>query len=75
VRLVRFRETLVRIGIGIGMSLLGCLFARVYLHIFDWWYLRLGRIDRVVGQRPVPPVPQPSVSAGTLPPVPQQHSA
>lgn len=39
---VRYRDTLTEIAIGIGMSLLGWIFARIHLHVFDRWYLRSG---------------------------------
>jgi hypothetical protein len=41
---VRYRDTLAEIAIGIGMSLLGWIFARIHLHVFDKWYLRFGRM-------------------------------
>jgi predicted acylesterase/phospholipase RssA len=45
VRVVRLRETLTLITIGIVMSLLGWLVARLHLHIFDPMFLRQGSID------------------------------
>jgi predicted acylesterase/phospholipase RssA len=53
-RIVRFRETLTRIGIGIGMSLIGWLLATIHLYIFDRWYLRLGRVDLESESRALP---------------------
>lgn len=44
-RVVRLRETLVLICIGILMALLGWLVARLHLHIFDPMFLRQGSID------------------------------
>ena len=44
VRIVRFRETLSQIGIGIAMSLLGWIFARIHLHVFDRLFLHKGRL-------------------------------
>lgn len=44
VGIVRFRETLSKIGIGIAMALLGWVFARIHLHVFDRLYLRKGRL-------------------------------
>ena len=46
-RIVRFRETLSKILIGIGMSSLGFLLARLHLHVFDKIYLWFGRLDRI----------------------------
>ena len=46
-RIVRFRETITKILIGIGMSALGFLFARLHLHVFDKIYLWLGRLERL----------------------------
>lgn len=46
-RVVYFRQTLVRIGLGIGLSLFASLFARLHLWLFDPWYLRMGHIDRL----------------------------
>jgi predicted acylesterase/phospholipase RssA len=45
-RVVRFRETLSQIAIGVGMSLLGWGVARLHLHVFDQWYLRAGRMKK-----------------------------
>jgi predicted acylesterase/phospholipase RssA len=43
--IVRLRDTLTRIAIGIGMSLLGFIVARIHLHIFDKMYLRYGSLE------------------------------
>jgi predicted acylesterase/phospholipase RssA len=43
-RLVRYRDTLTDIAIGVAMSLMGWLLARIHLHVFDKWYLRAGKI-------------------------------
>ncbi len=43
-RIVNFRETFTQILIGIGMALVGCILARIHLHIFDRLYLRKGQI-------------------------------
>ena len=43
-RVVRYRDTLSEIAIGVGMSLVGWILARIHLHIFDRLYLRKGRI-------------------------------
>lgn len=44
-RTVRYGETLIRIGCGLGMSLCGWLLARIHLRFIDPWYLRLGRLS------------------------------
>jgi predicted acylesterase/phospholipase RssA len=44
VRVVRFRDTLMHIAVGIGMALFGCFLARLHLFVFDPWYLRLGKV-------------------------------
>jgi hypothetical protein len=41
------RDTLARIGFGIAMGLGGFLIARLHLAVFDRWYLRRGRVERV----------------------------
>ena len=46
-RVVRYRDTLMEIAIGVGMSLFGWIIARIHLHIFDRWYLRAGRVDKI----------------------------
>jgi predicted acylesterase/phospholipase RssA len=45
-RVVRYRDTLSEIAIGVGMSLVGWILARIHLHVFDKWYLRAGRVRR-----------------------------
>ena len=45
-RVVRYRDTLMEIAFGVAMSLLGWIFARIHLHIFDKWYLRAGRVRK-----------------------------
>ncbi len=47
-RIVRYRETLNRIAIGIVLALFGWLIARLHIHVFDKWYLRFGKIDRII---------------------------
>ena len=64
-RVVYFRQTLVRIGLGIGLSLFASLFARLHLKFFDPWYLRLGHIDRL-RQRTGSVAEPPSTPASTL---------
>jgi predicted acylesterase/phospholipase RssA len=44
--LVRYRDTLTDIAIGVGMSLVGWVLARIHLHVFDKWYLRAGKIEK-----------------------------
>lgn len=44
---VRWRETLQSIAAGISMALGGWLIARLHLHIFDRWYLRCGKLQRL----------------------------
>ncbi len=44
VRVVRLRETLARIGIGIGLALFGWILARIHLYVFDRMFLRRGRV-------------------------------
>jgi len=46
-RVVRYRDTLTEIAIGVGMSLVGWIFARIHLHVFDRWYLRAGGVKKV----------------------------
>jgi predicted acylesterase/phospholipase RssA len=64
-RVVYFRQTLVRICLGIGLSLFASLFARLHLKFFDPWYLRLGHIDRLQ-QRSGAVAKPPSTPAGTV---------
>lgn len=59
-RVVRFRETLIRIGIGVGMSLIGSLVTRLHLLIFDRLYLRLGHVP---SEEPANPPQRPPASA------------
>lgn len=55
VRLVRYRTTLMQVGVGLGMLTLGWLVARLHLHVFDRLYLRWGALRRFVPQRETPP--------------------
>lgn len=64
-RVVYFRQTLVRIGLGIGLSLFASLFARLHLIFLDPWYLRLGQIDRLRQHTGVVAQP-PSTTAGPV---------
>jgi predicted acylesterase/phospholipase RssA len=45
--LVRWRDTLERILIGVVMSLVGWIAARIHLHFFDKMFLRYGSLDRL----------------------------
>ena len=45
VGIVRWRDTLSRIAVGIAMSLAGCLLARLHLIVFDRLFLRLGNLE------------------------------
>lgn len=44
-RVVQFRNTLLRIAVGIGMALLGWLAARLHLHVFDRMFLSRGSLE------------------------------
>jgi hypothetical protein len=46
-KIVWFRQTLMKIAFGIGMSVFGFLVARLHLHVFNPIYLRLGSMKRV----------------------------
>lgn len=46
-KIVWFRQTLMKILFGIGMSLFGFLVARLHLHVFNPLYLRLGKMQRL----------------------------
>jgi predicted acylesterase/phospholipase RssA len=50
-KLVRYRKTATEILIGIGMSTLGFLLARLHLHVFDKLFLWQGRLKRFVARR------------------------
>ncbi|MBN1652584.1 MAG: patatin-like phospholipase family protein [Deltaproteobacteria bacterium] len=45
VKVVKFRDTLVTIGLGVGMSLFGWLVARLHLHLFDCFFKKYGRVS------------------------------
>jgi len=47
VRVVRFRETLQQILIGLGMCCGGFLIARLHLWVFDPLYLKLGKVEEL----------------------------
>lgn len=44
-RLIRFRDTVIQIGMGIGLSAVGCWLARAHLKWFDQRYLDWGRVE------------------------------
>jgi len=46
-KVVWFRQTLMKILFGIGMSLFGFLVARLHLHVFNRIYLRLGKLQHI----------------------------
>ena len=48
VGVVRYRDTLERIVIGLALSLLGWLVAGLHLIVFDPWFLRRGRVKSVL---------------------------
>jgi len=45
---VNYRKTLEEFAVGLGMSAFGFLAAWIHLKIFDRWYLRWGKMDRVL---------------------------
>jgi hypothetical protein len=47
-KFVNYRKTLEEFAIGLGMSVLGFAAARLHLYVFDRWYLRWGKLDRVL---------------------------
>ena len=46
-KIVRLKETLQRLAITGGVGIVGCAVANLHLRVFDPWFLKLGRIDRV----------------------------
>jgi predicted acylesterase/phospholipase RssA len=50
-KMVWFRQTLMKILFGIGMSLFGFIVARLHLHVFNRLYLRLGRMQRIQAEK------------------------
>lgn len=46
-QVVRWRDTVNYVLVGIGMCTIGFLIARLHLHVFDRLYLRLGKLDRL----------------------------
>jgi hypothetical protein len=45
VKIVKFRDTLVTIGLGAGMGLIGWLVARLHLHVFDPFFVKYGQVS------------------------------
>ena len=46
-RIVHFRETIMRILIGIGAAFFGSIIAKIHITFFDRWYLRLGQLENL----------------------------
>jgi predicted acylesterase/phospholipase RssA len=46
-RIVRYKDTVKQITIGVGMGILGWIVAAIHLLIFDRLYLRRGRLERI----------------------------
>jgi predicted acylesterase/phospholipase RssA len=46
-KLIRYKDTAERVGISIGMGVVGWLFALVHILFFDRLYLRRGRLSRI----------------------------
>ena len=51
IRVVRYRETLERVALGIGLALFGWLIAGLHLLLFDKWFLGRGRLARLLNLR------------------------
>ena len=49
VDIARYKDTAERIGISIGMGVLGWLVALIHLLVFDRLYLGRGRLSRIAG--------------------------
>ena len=43
-RLTQWRDTLSRIGVGLGVGVVGWVFAQIHLRIFDRLFIRKGRV-------------------------------
>ncbi len=52
VRVIWFRKTVGQVGIVTAASLVVCVVARIHLLLFDWLYLRWGRVKHIVNQSP-----------------------
>jgi len=46
-KLIRYKDTAERVGISIGMGVLGWLLALIHILVFDRLYLRRGRLSRI----------------------------
>lgn len=46
-RAVKWRDTLIRVGVGVFMCVVGFILARIHLHLFDSLYLSRGSLDRL----------------------------
>jgi hypothetical protein len=49
--IIRYKDTAERIGISIGMGVLGWLLALTHLHLFDPLYLKRGRLSRIAAMQ------------------------
>jgi predicted acylesterase/phospholipase RssA len=54
VRLLRVRDVLTKAAVGIVMGTVGWIGAVIHLLVFDRMFLRMGRVDRLPGERPKP---------------------
>jgi hypothetical protein len=50
-RVARPSNTLLRVSIGVAMSLFGFIIARIHLHVFDKIFLRQGNLERFNRQK------------------------
>jgi predicted acylesterase/phospholipase RssA len=49
--IVKLRSTLIRIALGVGVAWLGCIAARIHLHLFDPLFLYMGRVKPLKEQQ------------------------
>jgi predicted acylesterase/phospholipase RssA len=63
-RVVRLRETLRRVAVGVFIGLFGWVAARLHLHVFDPMFLREGSIDRYRGGNVTEHTSAPATAAG-----------
>ncbi len=64
-KLVKYRKTVQEILIGLGMSTVGFVFARIHLHVFDRLFLWQGRSRRVLeAAQPAPQDNDPTRTSG-----------
>lgn len=65
---VKLRSTLTRLVLFIVVALLGWMAARIHLHVFDYFFLRMGRVRekprREGVDAPTPPAPHPPPDNG-----------